>query len=443
MIQLVLPLAIFAGSVVVLYRVPRDWASWTGVISAIVMAVLVPSFSTSAPAAVVTIMSTVVMLVLALWRDRGVLAGLNVPLVLLIFIGYSSVFGAAQAPIALVLQYLATGALLMLLSLAVVGAVVRRGLSPLLPTFGIVLVFQFVISFGEEFLGTKAVWPRADGTDNITHRVNAFLPSVIGRAMGSTAHPIPLGMLFGFCVVVCLWFALRRRSLFYLALGVLGIVGMALSGTRSAFVSLAGALLFWLVSAFWRKKAVLIPLIAALVIGVPAAIFFVFANLGSGVRNSSSFVHRIGILDTASNLFKRDPLEVLFGTGFSSIVGLIEDGVIQGVDGIGVVDQEFVRTLAGTGVIGLLLMLAVIVLGLIRGSKLPSLLVVFVVVGFAAFDSLSWRLIFTLFVVAVASVYGVGAARRNNRESHTGLRTEDEQKRRRPGGTKVTSVPPA
>lgn len=425
-IQIAIPVAVFVVSVVTLYSVPRGWTLWAAVISAIAMAVFVPSFSTSAPVAVVAILATVAVQVLALFRDRGIWPVLRVPAILIIFIMYSTTVGALGAPIALVLQYAATGVLLVLLTLSVSGAVARRGQAILLPTFGIILVVQFMIGFGEEFLGTKALWPRSDGTDNISHRVNAVLPSLIGRAMGSTSHPIPFGILFGFCVIVCLWFALKRRSVFYFALAMLGVVGMVFSGTRSAFVALAGALIVWGILASWRKKAVLIPVVIAALIGLPAGLYFVLQNAGSGFTSSRSFVHRIGILDTASNLFKREPLEVVFGTGFSSIQRLIEDGVVRGVEGISVVDEEFVRTLAGLGIVGLVLLLGAIIACVIRGNQLSILLLSFLVVGFVAFDSLSWRLIFTLFVVAIASSYGSRSALRKKRRARHALAVEDE-----------------
>ena len=269
-VALAVPSVIFLVSVVAVLRLPREQSASLGVMSAISMAVLVPSFATSAPVAVAAVLGTVTVLVIAIARDRGPLRTVTYPVALILFIVWSSTVGSIGSPIKLVLLNLGTGALLILLVLAVIIAV-SRGQNFYLPLFAIVLVFEFLIGFAEQFFGWQAMWPRADGTDNISHRVNAIAPILVGRSMGSAAQPIPYGMLIAFCVIVCLWFALRNRSRTLWILVAVGLVGMVFAGTRSAFVALAVALaVLALTSIKWRRATLIAAAVAVLSLVVAA-----------------------------------------------------------------------------------------------------------------------------------------------------------------------------
>lgn len=404
-LALAVPIAVTIVSIVFVLLVPKTSSLAVGASAAMAMAVLVPSFSTSAPVAVLAVLGTILVLLLALFRDRDGVVLRRSPYILIGFLLWSAVAGARGAPTNMVLLYLATGVLLTLLVLVVMGAA-ARGFNVLLPLIGAVLVFEVIVGFSEEFLGGKAMWPRADGSDNISHRVNSVLPLLVGRAMGSTSQPIPYGMLLGFCVLVCLWFAVRDRSILLYSLSVLGVVGMVFSGTRSAFLSLAAALAIWLAFRLARKPVLFYSYLAVGLVGGLAALFVGLSLGGTDLTSSSSYTHRLGILDSAGNLFSRNPLEVLVGSGYESVRSLIASGVVSGEPGIMVIDQEYVRTLAGVGVAGLALLIGAIVAGLRRGTELSRLMIAYLAIGLLAFDGLSWRLIATLFVIAVANGYG-------------------------------------
>ena len=404
-VALAVPSVIFLVSVVAVLRLPREQSASLGVMSAISMAVLVPSFATSAPVAVAAVLGTVTVLVIAIARDRGPLRTVTYPVALILFIVWSSTVGSIGSPIKLVLLNLGTGALLILLVLAVVIAV-SRGQNFCLPFFAIVLVFEFLIGFAEQFFGWKAMWPRADGTDNISHRVNAIAPILVGRSMGSAAQPIPYGMLIAFCVIVCLWFAVRNRSRTLWILVAVGLVGMVFAGTRSAFVALAVALaVLALTSIKWRRATLIAAAVAVLSLVVAAGGVVAYLSR-SGALTTDSFIHRAGILGTAGGLLTRNPPDVIFGSGYQSVETLLKSGVVRGAPGIYVFDEEFIRTLACLGVIGLALLVATFVRGIAIGNGLSRTLTAFIAVSFFTFDGFSWRVIDCLLVISIAAAYG-------------------------------------
>jgi len=209
----------------------------------------------------------------------------------------------------------------------------------------------------------------------------------------------------GFAVVVCLWFAVRTKSAALYTAAGLGLVTMVFAGTRSAFVTLAGVLVLWaLMRIRWRKSAYI--WVVAAVVGVAAVMAILVVFMNSAVLATASFQHRAGILSTAGNLLGRDPLQVVFGTGYASIPDLLAHGIVSGVKGITVFDEEFVRTAAAMGLVGLGLLVAVIVRGIVKGTELTRLLILFVAGTFLFFDGFSWRLIAMLFVLAIACGYG-------------------------------------
>lgn len=427
------PITVWLLSTVLILVRPRQSALRIAVIAALSMAVLVPSFSTSATVAIAAVLGTNASLSLALLKDLRSVNPRRVPFVLIAFLLWSAIVGAINAPFSMVLLYLATGSMLVLLALAVPGAT-RRGGEIFLPFFAIVVLFEFLVGVGEQFFGTLAMWPRADGSDLITHRSNSVAPFLLGRAMGSASQPIPYGILVGFCVLVCVWYLVMKRRYWLLLPTALGGAALVFSGTRNAILGVLVGIAVWFLLQFWRKRLVVIPFLALAAIGAPVAVYVGFLAGGDELANSSSLVHRLGILETAGNLFQRAPMDVLFGTGFSSIKGLIESGLISGADGLTVIDQEFVRTLAGTGIVGLALLLVTLALGFLRGSQLTRILIAFLAVGFIAFDSLSWRLIQTLFVFVVS--YGYGLALRRDPDSvvtsgDIALVSDDEQLVRR------------
>lgn len=404
-LSLAVPAVVFIASVVALFRLPRQRSAWVGVMSAISMAVLVPSFATSAPVAVAAVLGAAALLAIALLRDLRRLRNLTLPMTLLAFLAWSAAIGSLGSPVKLVLLNLGTGALLILLAFAVVIAV-SRGQNLYLPLFAVILVFESLLGFTEQFFGWKAMWPRADGTDNISHRVNAIMPLLIGRSMGSTAQPIPYGMLLAFCVIVCFWFALKNRSKLLWGLVAFGVIGMTFSGTRSAFVALAIAVAVWIVTKVrWTRTAFVLLAVAlvAVVVALGGAVLFLSK---SGALTTDSFLHRSGVLGTAGDLLARNPLDVVIGSGYQSVEYLLKSGIVRGAPGIFVFDEEFVRTLACLGLVGFILLVLAFARGIALGTDLSRMLTIFIAASFFTFDGYSWRLIACLFVLAIASGYG-------------------------------------
>ena len=413
----VVPIAVLALTLIFLIFRPKQSALKIGVVGSVWMAVLVPSFSTSANVAIAAVLGGNIILVIAILRDRRTLLTGPIPYALLAFILWTAIVGSVGAPRNMVLLYLATGTFLGLLALCVIGAV-GRGHVLFVPLFAAVVFFEFCVGLGEQFFGTSAMWPRADGSDLISHRANSVAPWLIGRSMGSTSQPIPYGILVAFCIIVCVWFAIKNRSIVLGGIAGIGLVALVFSGTRNAILGLGVAAVAWFVFMFWRKKRIIIPFAIVVVLAVPAALLYVLRAGGSDFTESSSFAHRLGILETAGSLFLREPGEILFGTGYSSIRELISSGLISGVDGLTVLDQEFIRTFVATGAVGLILLIVAAIQGLRKGNTLTRVLIVFLLFGFVAFDSLSWRLLQTLFVFVLAYGYGLTPKQPSGRGTH-------------------------
>ncbi|MGH1549373.1 hypothetical protein ACRAWB_09450 [Leifsonia poae] len=403
-VGIVLAAVILVPALVLIVRRDVSRSLEFAVVASLACAVLIPSFATSAVVAVIAVLGPAALLAIAIIRDRAHLRTLQYPWVLAAFLAWSGIAGSFGSPVKLVLLNVATVVLLMLFAVAVVGAG-SRSRNVFLPLFPIVIVVELAIGIWEEVLRAPAPWPRANGTDVISHRVNEVLPLLPGRAMGTTAQPIPYGVLVGFAVVVCLWFAVRTKSAALYTAAGLGLVTMVFAGTRSAFVTLAGVLVLWaLMRIRWRKSALI--WVVAAVVGVAAVMAILVVFMNSAVLATASFQHRAGILSTAGNLLGREPLQVVFGTGYASIPDLLAHGIVSGVKGITVFDEEFVRTAAAMGLVGLGLLVAVIVRGIVKGTELTRLLILFVAGTFLFFDGFSWRLIAMLFVLAIAYGYG-------------------------------------
>ena len=389
------------GALLVLLTRPRHRSLFWAITGAFLLVVLVPSHSPPRDVAVLAILLSTALLVLALLRNVEQLRNCRPPVPLLLFLVYSVSVWIRDGFTNTVMLNVATNVMLILVALAIS---VGSSFSHRAFVYALVVagVIQFALSLSEQFFGAEALWPRPDGTDVIESRVNILAPDLIGRAMGSTSQPIPLGILSGMAVIASLWLAIRGRNKIFFVPAGLALVTLVFSGTRSAVVATGVALLLW--AALTARVARSVQYIY-FGVGAMATVIIIDIEelLGFGnFRQSESFTHRTGVFESATSLLSRAPGDVLWGSGYDSISGILRSGFAGDSSSIVVFDQEIVRTAASAGILGVMLLLAAVVSGLRRGDTLSRVFLSYSFFSFLAFDSLSWTLTTFLFVASAA-----------------------------------------
>lgn len=279
-------------------------------------------------------------------------------------------------------------------------------------------VLQAVVATTEVFGGALAPWPRADGTDIIASRVNAIAPGLIGRAMGSLAQPIPLGIVAGAASVVALAFFLQYRQVRYLALMTISLYCLVLSGTRSALLAVTAAVAYMLVRSFRLSRLPAYIFLTVAIVSVVLAVDLPGALGLAGIESTNSYTHRVGTLSSLGDALSEPGLAVLFGHGYENVPSLFASGEIGGADGITVPDNEYFRTLLGAGLFGLFLLVGAILVTLRAGNAASSALLVTVGLALFTFDGLAWNAIAVIFYCALgaAAASTRGAVQNNGRQ---------------------------
>lgn len=372
------------------------------IFTVLILAVVVPSHSPPRDVLVAALGGAIFILCLATMRMFRRM-GSSVPnMWLVVFLLYSGFISATEAegPYAWFVV-LATS---LYVVLAIFAAMPRsNGTQVLYVAVPIIVILQVGLASAEEFGGVKAPWPLTNGSDNIAHRINPVAPWLVGRAMGSTSHPIPLGILMGACLVLAIWMARRRRHWYLWLIVALSGIGLIYAGTRSAFLATFVALAYWAITTASAKRAPFFLLTG--ILGVAAFLITdADALLGLGkFYSSESYLHRADVLAFIPELGERSITEVFFGSGYDSIASILLSSNFSGGTGILVFDQEYIRTFVSTGLIGLLLLLMSIIEGFRRGNIPSRMVLIFLCFIFASFDALSWHLPTTLFVLAASS----------------------------------------
>jgi hypothetical protein len=257
---------------------------------------------------------------------------------------------------------------------------------------GVVLLAlaEAAVAAASSLLGLAAPWGYL-GRSGSTFGTNDLLPALAGRATGTMAHPIPLGTLLAVAAVLSLTAAHGWSRPVRLLAAVACTGGVLLSGSRSAALALAVALVCTLVvpgvvrlAPVWRCVGVLAGAAAVVAVDVTSL------RAVSSLEGTGSLTHRLGALDAAGRLLDRPLVESLLGSGTGSLQRLFAQGYLQ-TDGFFAVDNQFVTTLALGGLLGVLALGAAVVVGLLRGDRATRPAALVVVVLFFSFDVLQWN----------------------------------------------------
>lgn len=274
-----------------------------------------------------------------------------------------------------------------MLAFFALGASVRPGeTSRLVRVILLVAVGQALYTVAEVAFGLPVLWASAvpeavtsaTGLTRLPNELIADLP----RAQGTFGHPL----LLAFYLVVALALGLRyewKSRAGKAAFVVTMLVGVSLTGSRSALVIVLVALLLAVGS---RRFA----LLRAAVIGVLGLFAleingFFETDLVSRFVGGGSVTHRAGAIEAVPRLLDQPLFNVMFGHGWFSTLRLTRANLLQ-LDGFVAVDNQFVATLASSGVVGLALLTALVAVAYFRAGPQLRLAVGSVLLTFLVFD---------------------------------------------------------
>ncbi|MEV4494097.1 O-antigen ligase family protein [Micromonospora arborensis] len=276
-----------------------------------------------------------------------------------------------------------------------------------------------------------AIYQRLTGTWPILDELaisNAFTSTAgAGRSVGTVGHPIVYGT---YCMTsMCVAVALRGRlwQLPFFA----GAVGLLLSGTRSAWIGMACAMVVWYLAQkrkVTRRGVTLVGVSVAVLAGLMVAaprvmdgVMEIFHSRLSNLTGQSSATARYSRYETAWSSLWEGYKSVVFGLGpeahvrFFQQVG-IGDQLAQ------TFDNSYLTLWYDFGLIGLIPFLIILVTLLLRAKSLATRMLV---AGFAAqiffFDFYLWPCAAAALIMAAGLAISEDSGRRNNLPQDTSI----------------------
>lgn len=402
--ELMTPLTLFIAGIASLWVVlaPREKVLNRAIFVAVIMFALIPTFGPASWVAAVPVAMSTIVVAFALARDPR---PVRITWGLVAICAFIMVNGAAQfqsenlASIGLIL------AQILCFSLIAAACSVRPSDSghPVFSALLVLLPLELVIAALEQARLVPVIWARDETAQyrDITLRFNELAPSLLGRSMGTFAHPILLGSFAALMTVLCLIVAFRTRLLRYYAAAAAATLTVILSGTRSAAVAVIVAVLLYLMLAPGKAQVVRSILGTLTVTVVLLNTQLIDRLLNADVQSSASYLHRTRILSSVPNLLARDDLALFFGSGAGSIDALFSQGVVTGFSTFRFFDNQYVRLLALSGVVSLVLFAGVVIRGLIIGNRASRVVLVVILIMMASFDTLTWGFAYLFTIIAV------------------------------------------
>lgn len=379
-----------------------EHAVTASVVIALTVSTLFPSFTPTATERAIAVLGSTFLLALAYLRaERGDRDRRWPPgsIIFIAFVITTSIANAVGGDAERISIMLSQGALMIMLLITAM-RLTERGRWTVLLVLGGLGALQFAVAFGEEFLGTPAVWSRVNGTDDINSRPNYFTDAIAGRALGTTSMMITLGAFSGASLLASLKLGGRGRRLLWLVVASLSGTTIFFSGTRSAVIALGIAMIFWIFFT-WKSYKRLFAILGLALISLTAAQFDVSALFGfENFENSISFIHRTGVISSIGVLLDM-PNGVMFGHGGVGASELLHES-LGGASGVPAFDNTYVRELAVSGLLGLLLLLAFLIRVVFSAPTMSKVFIVFFVAMGMSFDLFTWNLMCTLITLTVA-----------------------------------------
>lgn len=238
--------------------------------------------------------------------------------------------------------------------------------------------------------------------------VNTLLPGDLERVQGTVGHPITFGVVL--CVAFVIVVASGRGLPSPLRAAVIAalVVGMLLSGSRSIVLAAVLALAVLVVVGAHGRGVVRT---GAAVLGATVAVVVFVDELGVAsdrFLSSGSYENRAGTVESVPRLLGRPPGETVFGSGVGTVERLYQEGLFP-QDGFWVLDNQLVTTLATQGLVGVVLLVAVIGVSMASRDPLARSLTAVFVGMLVTFDYVFWPSM-TVLAAGAAGLAGRSAA---------------------------------
>lgn len=296
-----------------------------------------------------------------------------------------------------------TALLVSLIAVATFILVKRDGTLRTFRVLAYLLPVLALIGILEQFQMVESIWPAERWIDDIANRPHTFLSFLPGRSMAMMGHPILMGFISVVGTLISLAM-MRDGTRSALWLGASGLVAILLSGSRLlllAFVVVVVSDYILRLPGLWRITAVLA--------WASCLIWMYWGGQLSRIavdqfQGSNSFEHRYGVIQSIAQIwnFSSWP-ERLFGFGNPAIDVLQDKNVLGGIDRFEFFDNQFIREIAVSGILGLGMLVILLLLALRSRDPIARNLVVFLVISCFSFDILTWLLSQSIFVAVISA----------------------------------------
>jgi hypothetical protein len=226
---------------------------------------------------------------------------------------------------------------------------------------------------------------------------NEIIPNVL-RGQGSYGHPL----LLSFTLVIATAFAQeypfkRRGARFWLT--ALMFVGAIAAGSRSAVLIMVAVVLFSIGSRRFRVLRGVALAAVALLFAVVSGFFA--SDVVERFTASGSLTHRQGILSNVPMLLAQESDRLLIGNGWIRVGDVYDLGILPPTDGFQAIDNQYVATLITSGLIGLALLVAVMVVSIVRARGALRIALMSTVAVFFVFDVLEFPATWSLLALMI------------------------------------------
>ncbi|AZZ55630.1 O-antigen ligase family protein [Rathayibacter iranicus] len=287
-------------------------------------------------------------------------------------------------------------------------------------TLAVLLPFHLVVSVLEQGGVVSTLWPRGTEIDDISHRPNRLLEILPGRSMSTLGHPIVLGFICGVTAILALHYFLNS-SRWWGVVFLLAVVISGLSGARSAFFATVVACLYLFLRS--RKSGTRVVIMGlALAVGVLLYQGGYFAeDTFSEVETQSSYTHRLSVTTGVQDYIgQASPESLAFGRGIYDYLQFLTNGIFGSREDLTSFDNQIVRSLVVSGLVGVAAVVLTMVVGWVRGSGVARATLVYSAVLMFSFDMFTW--IISLVIFGIATTAGT-QQRDDNSPSPSPLKT--------------------
>lgn len=282
-----------------------------------------------------------------------------------------------------------------LLALAA-SAVPRSDRGIVLRWITVLALFEAAVAISQHLLGWPTAWGWLGNRSTATSIGYNPITGDFGRSAGTMGHGIPLALLLATGIIL-LWPKLRARNFQLPAAGIAVLsYAMVLTGSRSAIICLCATALIMTLTRLRNPRA-------WTAIGIVGIATFLLVDLRTltiftSLDGSISLTHRISAFEALSNLIGLGFFNTIAGNGWGANESLGTIGVLQS-QRILAIDNGFVSLVATSGIIGAILVVALVMVGIWKTHGVERAILILSLGMFLSFDVPVWTASFAPVVV--------------------------------------------